>query len=388
METVVLNCKGSSLRRNHLQTYHISTIEDVPGDLSPGTPVQVIDDTRTFAGYGYYNPQSKLPLRILSFEEQSIDHSFWMNRLKQALNYRLTFYKAHDSFRLIFGDADGIPGLIVDKFSTHLVVQVTTAGIENYLNQVLDALEELCSPDSIVLACDSLPRKKEGLELYRTVARGKCPDLCLADIDGIDHFIDLKSSHKTGFFLDHRVNRSNAASYCQDRSVLDMFCFSGAFGIRAARNRATSVTAVDIHAPSLELGQKTADHHGLSDRMTFFKAEAFEFLATTTQQWDTVFLDPPSFVRGSRRARRNLSNYKKINTLGLQVTKPHGLYITSCCSFHVSRNDYLDVLSTAMIQSGRTGRIFHMGWQSPDHPSRPGVDGTDYLKCFFVKLDN
>jgi len=387
MKTVVLNEKGRNLWDQKLRTYHVSTVSEAPEDLIPGASVFVELESGEFAGIGYFNSNSKLPLRILSFTRNCIDADFWREKIQKALDYRLTFYSPEDSFRLIFGDSDEIPGLIVDKFSTYLSVQITTAGIEEYSETILDVLKEIFDPDAIVLACDSLPRKKEGLELYRKVAFGNCPSVITADVDGVIHAIDLLSGHKTGFFLDHRLNRKTAAELSRGKSVLDMFCFTGAFGLKAARNQASNVTSVDIHEPSINLGIESARLNGLSDNIQFIKAEAFDFLSETSETWDLVFLDPPSFVRGHRRARRNLSNYRKINALGLKAVSPGGIFVTSCCSFHVSRDDYLNVLKSALVTSNRSGKIFHVGCQSPDHPFIPGVNGTDYLKCFFIKLD-
>ena len=386
--TVKLKESGVKLWKAQKQTYHEKHIEEAPAGIPVGASVQALLPDGTFAGKGYYNSNSRLSLRLLTFEEEPIDREFWHRRLSKALDYRLCFYHTNDSFRLIFGDSDRVPGLIIDKFSDVIVVQITTAGIELCKEDILDALEGLFYPKAIVLACDSLPRKKEGLELYRDVVRGSVTGPVLADIDGIGHLVDVLNGHKTGFFLDHRCNRQMAAEFSKDRDVLDMFCFTGAFAMRAAFAGATLVTAVDIHEPSIETGVLTAKHHQRSDQVNFVRAEAFDYLANTEQKWDTIFLDPPSFVRGSKRARRNLSNYRKINAFAMNCLKPEGILITSCCSFHVSRKDYLEVIESALETSGRSAKIFRTGYQSPDHPAIPGVDGTDYLKCFFLKMEN
>jgi 23S rRNA (cytosine1962-C5)-methyltransferase len=166
-----------------------------------------------------------------------------------------------------------------------------------------------------------------------------------------------------------------------------LFCFSGAFGIKAALNGAESVISVDIHEPSIDLGRKSSDANQVSHILDFQRFEAFEFLTSTDRKWDVIFLDPPSFVRGSRRARRNLNNYRKINSLALNCLAPDGILVTSCCSFHVKRHDFMQVIHDAMGHSNRRGRVFHSGSQSPDHPIIPGMDGTDYLKCFSLLFD-
>jgi len=385
---ITLNEAGFKLWQEKRQTFHESTIAEVPGQISPGASVEIELPDKQFGGRGYYNYNSRIPLRILSFEDIEIDKTFWLTKFHAALDYRLTFYSSENSFRLIFGDSDQIPGLIVDKFGDYIVIQITTAGIEKYSTDILDTLEEMFQPKGVVLACDSLPRKKEGLELYRVQARGEpISGPISARVDGVNHLIDVLHGHKTGFFLDHRKNRELAAKLCNGKNVLDMFCFSGAFGLNAALNEADQVTSVDIHEPSLTLGRGSAELNKLPVNVNFIKSEGFDFLLKTDKNWDLIFLDPPSFVRGNRRSKRNLSNYRKINTLALKSLSPGGILISSCCSFHVSRSEYLGVLKTSMQNAEQTGKIFHVGCQSPDHPIVPGVDGTDYLKCFFLKTD-
>ncbi|MCD4654871.1 class I SAM-dependent rRNA methyltransferase [bacterium] len=388
IHVVSLKESGFKLWQQGRRTFHESTIADVPAGLPSGASVDIKLPNGNLGGRGYFNGLSKIPLRLLTYNNEIIDINFWLNQFKIALGFRLDFYPEEDSFRLIFGDSDKIPGLIVDKFGNYLVIQITTAGIERHSENILAALDILFEPHGIVLACDSLPRKKEGLELYRIQVKGEpLYHPVQAKVDGVQYLIDILHGHKTGFFLDHRKNREFAAKLCKGKNVLDMFCFSGAFAIAASLQHADHVTAIDIHEPSIALGRKSAELNGVSDKLEFVRAEAFDFLASTDTKWDLVFLDPPSFVRGNKRARRNLFNYRKINRLALNIVSPGGILVTSCCSFHVSREDYMGVLESALQQAGCSGKIFHVGCQSPDHPIIPGADGTDYLKCFFLKKD-
>ncbi|MBN1296964.1 class I SAM-dependent rRNA methyltransferase [bacterium] len=390
METlpiVRLSSSGYALWLEKHYTYPDHTIADAPTGLKPGDPVRIALPEGTVTGTGYFNTRSRLPLRVLSFDTHPIDSEFWTALLESALTFRRRFYPPGDSYRLVFGEADHIAGLIVDVFGSIAVIQITTSGLERYREAILDSVETVVRPDAIILACDSLPRKKEGLDLYRTVARGSCPGPFSAHVDGLPHYIDTVHGHKTGFFLDHRDNRAMTASLCSGKRILDLFCFSGALSIRAARTGAERITAVDIHDPSIQLGRQTACLNQCSDRIDFIHDEAFSFLRNTSDQYDLIFLDPPSFVRGSHRAMRNLANYIKINTLALNALVPKGILVTSCCSFHVSRPDFMTVAATSLKQAERTGRIFRVGGQSPDHPILANVEGTDYLKCFFIETD-
>lgn len=379
-----INDRGLDLWTAKALTFPEKTIAEAAPGLECGEIVTVRLPDGRFGGIGYFNIHSKLPLRILTFEDRAINNDYWRLLLDDALRYRRRFYSPGDSCRLIFGEADRIPGLIVDVFGPVVVVQITTAGLERFLEPIIEELEILLDPEAIILACDSLPRKKEHLPLYRKVVRGQRDKPFFADIDGVEHCIDPLNGHKTGFFLDHRNNRKMAASMCTGRKVLDMFCYSGAFAIRAALAGAESVTAVDIFEPAIQWGETTAAHHECTDSLHFVRAEAFEYLKHPEHLWDLIFLDPPSFVRGSRRARRNMSNYIRINRLALNALAPNGILVTSCCSFHVSPGDFSDIVGTSLHQAHRFARIFHKGSPSPDHPILPDVPGTDYLKCLFL----
>ncbi|MBN1879270.1 class I SAM-dependent rRNA methyltransferase [bacterium] len=387
---VRLNDTGYKAWENHRNTFGEECIAETPSGIEPGATVSVICPSGHFAGIGYFNRLSRLPLRLLSREAMFPDREFWINSIQSALMFRHRFYTSDESFRIVFGEADQIPGLIVDKFGSVLSVQVTTAGIERHQEVILDVLEELLHPEGIFLSCDCLPRKKEGLPLYRRVARGEVRESFFAPVDGVIHAIDCLHGHKTGFFLDHRLNRHWTAELCKGKQVLDLFSYSGAFGIRAALHQAEHVLCVDIFEPALTLGRTTARFHDIESLIEFKRAEAFAFLndPSNNESWDVIFLDPPSFVRGNRRAQRNQANYRKIAFLALNALAPGGILVTSCCSFHVSRTDFIKITENAFIQKNRDCRIFRIGSQSPDHPILPSVEGTDYLKCLFTAADN
>lgn len=384
-----LNASGVSALNCGCTTFRNYWVESAPEDIQPGDLVTITGLDDEYLGGGYYNPQSKIPLRLLTRENREIDGEFWRDRFRDAASFRSQFFSIDDSYRLVFGDADQLPGLIIDKFGSILVMQVTTAGMECLKDMILQSLIELFSPQCIILACDSLPRKKEGLPLYRELATGSYTAPFLAKIDGVDHYIDPLAGHKTGFFLDHRENRKYAASLCSGRRILDMFSFSGAFGIAAALNGADHVTSVDIFEPGLELGKQTAEFHDLADRIEFVHHEAFQYLDSVAdiEGWDLIFLDPPSFVRGHKRARRNINNYKKINSLALRSLKPGGILVTSICSYYVTMSDFMGIIKEVTNAAGRRGHIFHIGHSGPDHPGRAHQPEPDYLKSVFIQFE-
>ncbi len=389
LPVIKVNDTGAEMILHRQNTLGEECIADAPPGITPGETVRVVFPSGEIAGIGYFNRLSRLPLRVLSRDDRIPDRAFWTNALQSAMNFRQRFYPPGESYRVVFGEADYIPGLIVDKFGEILSVQLTTAGIEAYKEILLDVLQELFQPKGIMLSCDSLPRKKEGLPLYRAIGRGNVPDQFFAAVDGVEHAIDCIHGHKTGFFLDHRMNRDWASQLCSGKKVLDLFCYSGAFGIRAGLKSAEQVLCIDIFEPALKLGETTARLHGIEDSVSFRKAEAFGFLNSPEQKssWDVIFLDPPSFVRGSGRAQRNQANYRKITQLALDALVPGGVLITSCCSFHVSKSEFLKTTQSVFATRNRDCRIFRIGCQSPDHPILPNVEGTDYLKCYFIAAD-
>ncbi|MBN1355239.1 class I SAM-dependent rRNA methyltransferase [bacterium] len=386
----VLTDKALQLIREGHAIFTPSSIARVPDPVEPGATVRVLSPAGELIGLGYFNGLSRIPLRILTFTDEPVDRGFWDRRIEAAWRFRRKFYSRKDSFRIVFGEADGFPGLVADWFSGVLVVQITTAGMERQMECVLPVLVDRLSPKAVILSCDSLARKKEGLPCYRRIETGRIDIPFQASVDGIRSWMDPMTGHKTGFFLDHRLNRKRAAEFCHGKRVLDMFCYSGDFGIRAAMAGASDVTLVDIFESALGLGSRTAADHGVSNRCDFIRAEAVDFMTRYAgrDRWDVIFLDPPSWVRGAGRARRNLANYRKVNRLALQCLALGGLLVTSICSYHVSREDFLRLLGHALHEADRTGRIFETGGAGPDHPILPGLEGTDYLKCFFLELED
>ena len=377
-----------AIRRGNCTLFN-TTVADAPSPCEPGEIVRILDPAGQFAAIGYYNSASKIPLRILSLKDEPVDRAFWVARIRSAWSFRTRFYPETDSFRLIYGESDGMPGLTVDYFSGIFVLQVSTAGMERHLDTIISILEEMFSVQAVIIANDSLSRKKEGLELFRQKISGEAQLPCPVIIDGLKHWIDPVNGQKTGFFLDHRLNRSKAAALTYGKTALDMFCYSGAFAVRAAAAGASQVTGIDISPGALDLATQSAALNNVESQCEFIKAEGFQFLKENAGKrvWDLVFLDPPSLVRGSGRARRNLNNYRKVNRLAVQCTAPNGILVTSICSYHVTREELTEMIADALTESGRTGRIFATCGAGPDHPVHPGTPGTDYLKCYFVALD-
>jgi len=385
---LILKQTGKIQLESGIQTIRAREIESADESIAPGDLVEILGPDKLFCGLGYFNHQSRIPLRILTRKKETIDEEFWMRRLDSAWKYRSHFYTRENSCRLVYGEADNLPGLVIDRYCDLYVVQITTAGMEKQSELLVKLLIQQFNPSCIILSCESLPRKKEGLPLYRKVVHGEYQSPAKIVVDDIVYLVDPMTGHKTGYFLDQRENRLFASKLCRDKHILDIFCYTGAFGIAAALNDARNVTFVDIHEPSIDLAKRNVNYHGISNRCKIRKAEAFQFLAETDEKYDLIFLDPPSFVRGHQRARRNMSNYRKLNNLALQCLAPEGILVSSNCSYYVNKHEFSSIIGKAQTETGRSGRIFHFGQTGPDHPHRAEIPDTDYLKCFFIQLDN
>ena len=382
-----IHIPAEKLIRRGMININAKYIPETKTEIAPGTIIDILSSTGQFIGRGYYNSNSKIPLRILSFDDEPIDYTFLLKRFEKARKYRERFFSPSDSYRLIHAEADGLPGLVIDKFNRHYCVQITTYGMERLKPIIIDILNNKLKAESIFLLCDSLSRKKEGLEPYRQIEFGN-PKLPLyAEVNAIRYYFDPLKGHKTGFFLDQQANRFHAAEFCHGLTVLDMFCYCGAFSIIAAHHGAAEVHGVDIFSEGLEWANQTAAFHHLESIVTFHREEGTEFMIRhQDRMFDVVFLDPPSLVRGYRRARRNLNNYKKLNRLALKLIKPKGMLITSICSYHVSFDDFQQIIGEVFYDSHRNGYIFSRGHAGFDHPVFPGRKETDYLKTFYIQL--
>ncbi len=385
-ELIVTSPAERLIRRGQVSLTSEYLREPFP-EVEPGATVSIISENGEFLGKGYCNTNSKIPLRLMSYENEKIDFDFILRRCLTAAEYRHKFYSPTGSYRLIHSEADGLPGLIIDKFNAHYCVQISTFGIERLKPWITEILVRCFNAESLFFLCDSLGRKKEGLECYKQIAHGKPVLPLCAEIDGVEYYFDPLSGHKTGFFLDQRENRRLSALISPGKRVLDLFCYCGAFSIASSLAGADHVDAVDIFQEGIDWGKRSASHHKLESRITFHRQEATQFMKSNTgQKWDVVFLDPPSLVRGYRRAKRNLSNYRKINRLALELVNPGGVFVTSICSYHVTPDDFHRILGEVFHDSKRNGYIFRQCGASFDHPVFPGRSETDYLKTFFIQI--
>jgi 23S rRNA (cytosine1962-C5)-methyltransferase len=364
-------------------------LDDVEGDFAPGDIVDVYNFRRRFIGRGYINPRSQIIVRILSRDQESIDRDFFRRRLAAAWQWRQRFVAEPEYCRLVFGEADFLPALIVDKFGPYLVIQTLALGIDIYKETIVGILEEMFSPAGIYERNDVPVRELEGLEQRKGFLRGEFPTLIEVRENGLPFYADIENGQKTGFFYDQRENRTVLKDFVTGARVLDCFCHTGSFTVHALRYGAEHVSAVDISAPAVELAARNAALNGVADRCDFQVANAFDVLRAQSderRQYDVVILDPPAFTKNRGGLEGAARGYKEINLRGLKLVKPGGFLVTCSCSYHMDREFFAAVVLDAARDARRTVRQVEYRTQAKDHPILPAAPETNYLKFLVLEV--
>lgn len=351
-----------------------------------GDLVRVASEQGRHLGYAFYSASSKIALRLVSLHEEPPEESFWVARVEEALRHRGRVVQDTDAYRLLFGESDGVPGLVVDRYGPHLVIQSLTAGGERSLDPVLTALEQRTEVASVLARNDPSVRELEGLKREVVQLRGRTPERIEVREGPIRTLVDPWSGQKTGAFLDQRENRLAAAAYSRGR-VLDVFSYQGSFALHAAA-QATEVEAVDSSPGALSRGRENAERNGLRN-VSFREANAFDDLRARQrrgEKFDTIFLDPPAFARSRTDLPAARRGYKEINLRAMRLLEREGVLVTSSCSYNLSEEEWLRVLASAAADARRSFRIVEKRTQARDHPIRLGFPESHYLKCLVLSL--
>lgn len=361
----------------------------VAGEYQPGDIVKVVNERGRFVGRGYINPNSEITVRLLTRTDEPIDEAFFRRRLEQCLEYRQRVVAADsNAYRLVYAEADGLPGFIVDKFADYLSIQVLSLGIDVRFSMLLGILRDLVQPAGIYLRNDVPVRRLEGLD--------EAKDFCGPEFDmpvqvsenGHPMLIDIAEGQKTGYFLDQRENRAAIAPYVKGARVLDCFSHTGGFAVHALAAGAAHVTLVDISREALEMAEKNLQLNGFTeDQYELYEANAFDFLRSQSDEgalYDVVMLDPPAFTKNKASIPAARRGYKEINLRGAKMTRRNGFLITSSCSFHMGREEFLDTITEATGDAHRLVRVVELRGQGRDHPVLLASPETQYLK--FVVL--
>lgn len=365
-------------------------LQEVP-QAEPGTSAVVETSSGRVLGMGFFNPKSLIAFRLLSRSPASFDAAFFRARLEEALAFRRRHLGEARSFRLAFGESDGLPGLVADKLEDVVVLQVLSAGIERRLGEVLEALKAVVDPAGVYLRNDHPSRALEGLPSESRVLWGKVPERVTIEEGSLKYLVSPAEGQKTGFYFDQRDNRAFLAPYCRGRTVLDFFCFTGAFALTAAKNGAAKVLGLDSSAAAVELARENARVNGLADRCEFDEGDAEEVVeafarARQSLEPDLIVLDPPSYAPSKRHLPKALRAYGKLNANALRALKKGGLLATATCSHHVSREDFMGVLRQAAAKAGKRTRLIELRGQAKDHPVLLSMPETEYLHFALLEV--
>jgi 23S rRNA (cytosine1962-C5)-methyltransferase len=346
-------------------------------------------DGRPF-GVAMFNPHTLIAARLLDRDAgRTIGRRVFLRRLERALRIRERLYDA-PFYRLVHAEADGLPGLVVDRFRDVLVVQANAAGIDRLLPMVLDALRELLKPQAIVLRNDSPARGLEGLPPETRVALGEVAGPVPVAEGDVQFLADVLTGQKTGWFYDQRDNRAFVARLAHGARLLDLYCYGGGFAIAAAARGAAAVLGIDRSEPALALAAEAARRNGVGERCEFRRAEAFAeaaALAARGERFDIVVADPPAFARAKRDAPAALRGYRKLARLAAQLVAPAGFLFLASCSYNVGAAEFAEAVRRGLADAGRGGRILRSAGAGPDHPVHPALPETAYLKALTLALD-
>ena len=357
---------------------------------APGDLVEVRDFRQRYLGTGFYNPASMLTIRLLVRHHERIDQDLIQRRVRDAVAYRQYFRRAGtDSCRLVFGEADRLPGVIADQFANTVILQILALGMEKWLPVIADTLISEVHPANLIVQNEEIIRQKEGLPLYRRVYAGEDPGQVQILENGLSMLVDLAEGQKTGYFLDQKANHAALRPFVQGKRVLDCFSYVGGFALNAAAGGASEVIAVDISEAALELGRRNAGLNQLEGRMSWIAANAFDYLREAVQRqerFDVVVLDPPAFAKSHSAQAAAVRGYKEINLSALRLLGPGGILATHSCSFHMPEQLFVETVLEAARDARRTVRIIDIRRQDYDHPVLAGYPESHYLKSLWLQV--
>lgn len=382
-DRVVITAKGvDRLRAGHPWVYR-SDVKSA--DATAGAVVRVLNEQGRFLGRAFYSDRSQISVRLITHEDLPVDRAFLLERIRQAAKFREQVVVNSNAYRVVYGEGDRVPALIVDRYADYLVIQNLNQSTDRLKSLVVDILVELFAPRGILERNDPKVRLLEGLPQSVSVLYGEVPDEVEISQDGIRTICNLRHGQKTGAFLDQRENYQAAAS-CASGQVLDCFSYQGGFALGAARH-ARHVDAVDLSATALTSARRNASLNSLSN-VSFHEANSFDLLKQfddTSRRFDTIILDPPAFAKNKDSLAAAVRGYKEINLRALKLLRPGGHLVTCSCSHHLSEPLFLELLADAATDARRTVSIVERRTQAKDHPILLTVPETLYLKCLILR---
>ena len=386
LQIVRLTAKGLRWRRTGHPWVYRNDLEYLP-EIPAGDLVAVADPGGRFLGQAFYSTASRIALRMVTEGGEPVDRDFWEDRLKRALDYRRRVVADTDACRLIYGEADGFPGLVVDSYGGHLAIQTLHPGMERRLPEIMDLLVAHLSPLSVTLRHDAEVRLQEGLPLEVRTVHGELPPRVEVREGLVRLWVDVRAGQKTGLFLDQRENRLAAAALARGE-VLDAFAYQGAFAMHLAPG-AQRVTLVESSGPALAVAQDNASLNGY-ENLDLVKANVFTFLKEAVaagRRFDFISLDPPAFAKSRRDREAAYKGYKEINRRAFQLLNPGGVLVTCSCSYNLSEPEFLAIVREAAADAHRQARLVERRGAAKDHPALLSLPESLYLKCLILEVE-
>ena len=366
----------------------VATAEAEPGDV-----VRVEGPNALVLGHGLYSKGSKIAVRMVTRAKAAPDRAFWKRRVEQALAARtaLRLLAPRDACRLVAGDSEGVPGLVVDRYADVIVAQCGTQGADRLRDLVLELVEEALpwKARAVVDRSDSNVRKLEGLEKRVEVLRGTLPTELVVKEKDLEYEVDVLGGHKTGHYLDQRVNRVRAAELAKGARVLDGFAYDGLFGVRAALAGAKQVLCLDQSQPALDRARRNAERNGVAARVVTERADCMDALRARVhahERFDLVIVDPPAFAKNKRELEGAARGYTELNRRAMELVRPGGHLVSASCSYNVLPALFVEFLQAASRRARRPAWLVELAGASPDHPQLVTLPESAYLKCAFLRI--
>jgi len=392
----VIRLKGQAdrrLRAGHQWIYsnEIDTNKTPLKQFTPGDQVVVETAQGKPLGIATVNPNTLICGRLVSRSVDTVlNKSTLVHRIKIALSLREMVYPG-PYYRLVFGDSDGLSGLVVDRFADILVIQISTAGMERLKNEIVEALQEVIKPTAILLKNDGKMRQIQGLETYVEEAFGTVPELVFLQENDVLFQAPVWDGQKTGWFYDHRENRKTMQGFCDGKRVLDVFSYVGGWGVQAAAAGATDVTFIDASESALshvDENLKLNQYEGDANLMHGDAFDAMQSLIDDKTRFDVVVMDPPAFIARRKDIKAGEGAYHRANQLAMRLVAKGGVLVTGSCSMHLETNRLHDIVRSNSRQLERFSQLIYRGTQAPDHPVHPAIEETEYLKALFYRVHN
>lgn len=381
------------LRKGHLWVFsnEIDTKRTPLDSFSAGDMVVIKDSTGKAMGSAYINPNTLICARIISKKSSvKMGGNFFKDRISNAVTLRERFFDK-PFYRMVFGESDGLPGLVIDRFGSVLSVQITTAGMEKQKDILVSTLVDLFSPDAIILKNENSQRQLEQLPQETEIIYGACPETLIIEENNALFQINPIDGQKTGWFYDHRNSRAQVAKLAKNQRVLDLFSYSAAWGIPAANAGATEVICVDSSESALAMAKESAVLNKVENKLQFQRSDVFDFLKKArenNEHYDIIIVDPPALIKRKKDFKAGYEAYRRLNHLALQVLEKNGILVSASCSSHLSQSNLHEILRSSARHIDRRMAFFATGGQGFDHPVHPAIPETNYLKTYFCSVSS